>query len=95
MQKLAAAAPTTGRDALRFTNDGEKPISDMTMTKLLRDDGIKGVTVHGFRSAFTDWAAEKTRFPKEVADKHWRTSCLTKWRPRIGAPTFSTSAATS
>jgi integrase len=135
MRKLATAAPTTGRDALRFTiynavrsnetrfavwaefdldkavwtipgermkagethvvplsapamallrkrwnerindtglvfsNDGEKAISDMTMTKLLRDDGIKGVTVHGFRSSFTDWAAERTRFPKEVADK--------------------------
>ena len=39
------------------------------MTKLLRDAGIKGATVHGFRSAFTDWAAEKTDFPKEVADK--------------------------
>lgn len=51
------------------SNNGEKPISDMTMTKLLRDDGIEGVTVHGFRSAFTDWAAERTRFPKEVADK--------------------------
>jgi integrase len=135
MQKLAKAAPTTGRDALRFTiynavrsnetrfavwtefdldkaiwtipgermkarethivplsapavallrkrweqrtsdtglvfsNDGEKPISDVTMTKVLRDDGITGVTVHGFRSAFTDWSAERTRFPKEVADK--------------------------
>jgi len=54
---------------LVFSADGEKPISDMTMTKLLRDDGIKGVTVHGFRSAFTDWSSEKTRFPKEVADK--------------------------
>lgn len=54
---------------LVFSNDGEKPISDMTMTKLLRDDGIAGVTVHGFRSAFTDWAAEHTDFPKEVADK--------------------------
>ena len=56
-------------DGLVFSNDGERPISDMTMTKLLRDAGIKGATVHGFRSAFTDWAAEKTDFPKEVADK--------------------------
>lgn len=56
-------------DGLVFSNNGEKPISDMTMTKLLRDAGIKGATVHGFRSAFTDWAAEKTDFPKEVADK--------------------------
>jgi integrase len=54
---------------LVFSNDGEKPISDMTMTKLLRDAAITGVTVHGFRSAFTDWAAETTDFPKEVADK--------------------------
>jgi integrase len=54
---------------LVFSRDGEKPISDMTMTKLLRDDGIMGITVHGFRSAFTDWSSERTRFPKEVADK--------------------------
>lgn len=59
----------TSDDGLVFTNNGEKPISDMTMTKLLRDDGIMNVTVHGFRSAFTDWAAETTDFPKEVADK--------------------------
>ncbi|MEJ7936139.1 integrase arm-type DNA-binding domain-containing protein [Sphingobium sp. AN558] len=59
----------TSDTGLVFSNDGEKAISDMTMTKLLRDDGIKGVTVHGFRSAFTDWSSERTRFPKEVADK--------------------------
>lgn len=54
---------------LVFSKDGKKPISDMTMTKLLRDDGITGVTVHGFRSTFTDWSSEKTDYPKEVADK--------------------------
>ncbi|MFM9852524.1 MAG: tyrosine-type recombinase/integrase [Sphingomonadaceae bacterium] len=56
-------------DALVFSANGIKPISDMTMTKILRDGGISGCTVHGFRSAFTDWAAETTDFPKEVADK--------------------------
>lgn len=59
----------TSDDGLVFSADGERPISDMTMTKLLRNDGITGATVHGFRSSFTDWAAEKTDFPKEVADK--------------------------
>lgn len=59
----------TSDDGLVFSNDGDKPISDMTMTKLLRDAEITSVTVHGFRSAFTDWAAETTDFPKEVADK--------------------------
>ncbi len=59
----------TSDDGLVFSKDGERPISDMTMTKLLRSDGIAGATVHGFRSSFTDWAAETTDFPKEVADK--------------------------
>lgn len=52
-----------------FSSDGKRPISDMTMTKALRDEGVTGATVHGFRSTFTDWAAETTNFPKEVADK--------------------------
>ena len=54
---------------LIFSKDGKKPISDVTMTKLLRDDGIASITVHGFRSSFTDWVAETTDYPKEVADK--------------------------
>ena len=56
-------------DSLVFTANTGKPLSDMTMTKILRDGGIVGYTVHGFRSAFTDWVAEQTDFPKEVADK--------------------------
>jgi len=56
-------------DGLVFSNDGEKPLSDMTMTKVLRDMGQAKITVHGFRSAFTDWAAEETETPKEIVDK--------------------------
>jgi integrase len=26
------------------------------------------VTVHGFRSAFRDWAGERTHFPREIAE---------------------------
>lgn len=54
---------------LVFSTDGTRPLSDMTMTKVLRDLGHEKVTVHGFRSSFTDWAAEKTKTPKEVVDK--------------------------
>jgi integrase len=54
---------------LVFSHTGEKPLGDMTMTKVLRDLGLEKITVHGFRSAFTDWAAEHTDFPKEVVDK--------------------------
>lgn len=46
-----------------------KAISDMTMMKVIRDMKMSGVTVHGFRSSFIDWAAEQTDFPKEIADK--------------------------
>lgn len=56
-------------DEFVFSNTGTKPLSDMTLTKVLRDLGYPTVTVHGFRSSFTDWAAEKTRYPKEVVDK--------------------------
>ena len=38
-----------------------RPLSDMTLTKLLRDVGLgERTTVHGFRSSFRDWASEKT-----------------------------------
>ena len=56
-------------DQFVFFAKSGKPISDMTMTKVLRDDGIAKITVHGFRSSFTDWAAETTDIPKEVIDK--------------------------
>jgi integrase len=54
---------------LVFSNTGTKPLCDMTMTKVVRDMGMAKITVHGFRSSFTDWAAEETDFPKEVVDK--------------------------
>jgi integrase len=56
-------------EGLVFSTMGTKPLSDMTMTKVLRDLGHPKFTVHGFRSSFTDWAAEQTEFPKEVVDK--------------------------
>ncbi len=45
----------------------KRPLSDMTLLKVMRDLET-GVTVHGFRSAFRDWAAEETSYPGEVAE---------------------------
>ena len=45
-----------------------KPISDMSMTALLRRMEYNGITVHGFRSTFRDWAGETTSFPREVIE---------------------------
>jgi integrase len=47
-----------------------KPISNMTMlTFLQRKDGYEKITVHGFRSSFRDWAAEKGNFAREVCEQ--------------------------
>jgi integrase len=45
----------------------KKPLSDMTLLKILRDMELT-VTVHGFRSAFRDWVAEQTDYSGEVAE---------------------------
>lgn len=47
--------------------DVKKPLSDMTLLKILRDMELM-VTVHSFRSAFRDWVAEQTDYSGEVAE---------------------------
>ncbi|MBW6522495.1 tyrosine-type recombinase/integrase [Sphingomonas sp. RHCKR47] len=44
-------------DELVFSSRRDTPLSDMTLTKVVRSAGEK-FTVHGFRSSFRDWAAE-------------------------------------
>lgn len=50
-----------------FTANGKKPLSDMTLTALLRRQNVDA-TVHGFRSTFRQWAGEQTNFPREVCE---------------------------
>lgn len=45
-----------------------KPLSNMAMLNLLGRMGHDNLTVHGFRSTFRDWAAERTNFPNEVVE---------------------------
>jgi integrase len=50
-----------------FINGSKKPLSNMAMLELLR--GMSpGHTVHGFRSSFRDWAAERTNYPEFVIE---------------------------
>jgi integrase len=44
-----------------------RPISDIGMLKLL-ERMATGLTVHGFRSTFRDWAAEKTNHDHYVVE---------------------------
>lgn len=45
----------------------DKPLSDMTLSKLVKEQGFD-VHVHGFRTSFRTWAQERTNFPREVAE---------------------------
>src|ERR1051325_7986284 len=45
-----------------------RPPSNMAMAMLLRRMQRDDLTVHGFRSSFKDWAAERTNFPAEVSE---------------------------
>jgi len=46
---------------------GDKPLSDMTLSKLMKELMIPAVP-HGFRSSFRDWAGESTAHPREVIE---------------------------
>ena len=57
------------KDIFVFRGRGrDEPLSNMAMLKLLQRMGRGDLTVHGFRSTFRDWAAEKTKFPNEVVE---------------------------
>ncbi|MEZ5962014.1 MAG: tyrosine-type recombinase/integrase [Hyphomonadaceae bacterium] len=54
-----------------FIFAGRKPgaaLSNMAMLMTLKRMRRNDLTTHGFRSSFRDWAAEKTDFPREVAE---------------------------
>jgi integrase len=44
-----------------------RPLSAMTLLMLLRDLH-PGITTHGFRSSFKDWASETTSFPDHLSE---------------------------
>jgi integrase len=56
-----------GNGNLIFPGMRMKPLSDMTLLKLLQSRR-PGMTVHGFRSSFRDWAAENSDLPGEVVE---------------------------
>ena len=59
---------------LVFPSRNGTMISDMTLTKLLRDWNVESdvpgriATAHGFRSSFRDWASENG-YPRELAER--------------------------
>lgn len=74
---LKAIAETKTSDVFVFPSQArrkpdapERHMSNMAMLKLLKSLLAEGevATVHGFRSAFRDWAGDTTSFAREVAE---------------------------
>ncbi len=64
---LDAARGLGDGGGLVFPSPRRKPLSDVVLSRLLKERGIEAVP-HGFRSSFRDWAAEATNHPREVAE---------------------------
>ena len=61
------ALPHKDRNALVFASPRGGMLSDMSLTAVLRRMKVDAVP-HGFRSSFRDWCAERTNYPREVAE---------------------------
>jgi integrase len=51
-----------------FAGGRGKGLSNMAMAELLKRMEYRDITVHGFRSCFRDWAAERTNYPHELCE---------------------------
>lgn len=68
LQRIRLLEPPENVDDLIFRNRKGKMLSDMTISKIMRDGGLPWVP-HGFRSTFRDWAAEQhPEIPDPVAE---------------------------
>jgi integrase len=53
---------------LVFPGAGGKPLSDMTLSAVMRRMKL-GAVPHGFRSTFATWAQERTNYPSDVRER--------------------------
>jgi integrase len=66
--KRMETAPDASETYVFAGGKSGRPLSNMAMAELLKRMGHDDITVHGFRSTFRDWAAERTNFPNEVVE---------------------------
>jgi len=62
-----AQAVADGGDLVFPGTKAGRPLSDMTLSKLVKELGFD-VDVHGFRTSFRTWVQEQTNMPAEVAE---------------------------
>jgi len=65
---LTARSPGKPGELVFPNANGGRPMSDMAFKALYDRMGIAGITTHGFRSSFRDWAGDATNFPHEIIE---------------------------
>lgn len=65
--KLLQALPKMENSEVLFHGLKGQVLSDMTLSAVMRRMKVDAVP-HGFRSTFRDWAAERTNYPRELAE---------------------------
>ncbi|GAA5094972.1 tyrosine-type recombinase/integrase [Bartonella acomydis] len=64
---IIVKAKAIEKNGFLFVGNSGQPISDMTLSKFMKDRGIT-YRPHGFRSSLRDWIAETTSTPFEIAE---------------------------
>lgn len=67
MEILTEAKVSSDGSQFIFSSMRGKALSDMTLSKLVKELGFDA-DVHGFRTSFRTWGQEKTNFPREVQE---------------------------
>jgi integrase len=65
---LESLKPLVATELIFPSPRGFRQLSHIAMANVLARLGVRGVTVHGFRSAFRDWAGNETSYPRELAE---------------------------
>jgi integrase len=66
--KRALELAGMGDGAYLFPGQTARSIASMAMRRMLERLGYAHVSVHGMRSSFRDWAAERTNYPNHVVE---------------------------
>ena len=64
---LLRRLPRIGAGNLIFPGMKDQPLSDMSLTAVMRRMKVDAVP-HGFRSTFRDWAGDRTDYPRDLAE---------------------------
>ena len=67
--KTIDPGPNRGSAFVFLSPSGSGHLSEAALRKLMAHTGAGEFTIHGFRSAFRDWAGNATEFPRDLAEE--------------------------